>query len=121
MRRLIHCWPLVCLIACSGPDAPDAAVCRDVVVRLCQSAAAYSCVAVQLDLGLSCEATLLQRTGCEDDAFTFASPTRERVLECREVLLSRGTSTDHPPACADATRFLTGCPDVAGFFRGGRP
>ncbi|WP_228558388.1 hypothetical protein [Myxococcus sp. AB056] len=78
-------------------------------------------MAVQLDLGLSCEATLLRRTGCEDDAFTFASLTRERVLECREPLLSWGTSTDHPPTCADATRFLTECPDVAGFFREDQP
>lgn len=121
MRRLIRWWPLICLTACSGPDAPDAAVCRDVVVRLCQSAGACPGVAAQLDLGLSCEATLLQRTGCEDGAFTFASPTRERVLECREPLLSWGMSTDHPPTCVDATRFLTECPDVAGFFREGQP
>lgn len=121
MRRLIRWWPLICLTACSGPDAPDAAVCRDVVVRLCRSAVACPGVAVQLDLGLSCEATLLQRTGCEGDAFAFAAPSRERVLECREPLLSWGMSTDHPPTCADATRFLTECPDVAGFFREGQP
>lgn len=119
MRRLIRWWPLVCLIACSGPDAPDAAVCRDVVVRLCQSAAACPLVAARLNLGLSCEGTLLQRTGCGDDAFAFAAPTRERVLACREPLLSWGPAT--PPACVDATRLLTECPDVAGFFQEGPP
>ncbi|AEI62507.1 hypothetical protein [Corallococcus macrosporus] len=121
MRRLIRWWPLVCLTACSGPDAPDAAVCRDVVVRLCQAAAVCPGVAVQLDLGLACDASLLQRTGCEGEAFAFTSPTRERVLACREPLLSWGMSTDLPPACGDATRFLTECPDVAGFFREGQP
>lgn len=119
MRHLIRWWPWVCLTACSGPDAPDAAVCRDVVVRLCQTAACPG-VSAQLLPGAACEPTLLQRTGCEDDAFAFASPSRERLLDCREALLGRGLSTSAPPACADATRFLTECPDVAGFFREGR-
>ncbi|WP_426749156.1 hypothetical protein [Myxococcus sp. Y35] len=119
MRHLIRWWPWICLTACSGPDAPDAAVCRDVVVRLCQTAACPG-VAAQLTPGMPCEATLLQRTGCEDEAFSFASPSRERVLDCREALLSRGPSTANPPACEDTRRFLTECPDVADFFREGR-
>jgi hypothetical protein len=75
----------------------------------------------QLALGLDCEATLLERTGCGAEDFTFSSPDRERFLSCREPLLRRGTSTERPPTCEDTTEFLSGCQDVTDFFRGGRP
>ncbi len=115
MKHLFRWWPWVCLTACSGPEAPDALVCRDVVVRLCQTAVCPG-VSAQLVPGEACESTLLQRTGCEDDAFTFADPTRERVLRCREALLTQGPTTANPPTCSDARRFVSECPDVAGFF-----
>ncbi|MCP3139173.1 hypothetical protein [Pyxidicoccus xibeiensis] len=120
MRYPFATWPLLCLAACSGPDAPDAAVCQDVVIRLCQTAA---CPGVSDGLGvpIPCESTLLERTGCGAEEFTFSTPTRERFLDCREPLLSRGTTTERPPACEDTTRLLTTCPDVADFFRGGQP
>jgi hypothetical protein len=78
-------------------------------------------VSEQLQPGLDCEATLLERTGCGAEDFTFSSPSRERFLSCREPLLRRGTRTERPPACEDTSRFLAECRDVADFFRGGAP
>ncbi|WP_240359055.1 hypothetical protein [Pyxidicoccus trucidator] len=120
MRYLRFLGPLVFLSACSGPAAPDAAVCQDVVIRLCQTA---SCPGVGTELapGTDCVLSLQERTGCGGVDFTFTSPTRERFLDCRELLLSNGTSTEQPPACDDTLRFLFECPDVAGFFQGGQP
>jgi hypothetical protein len=110
------------LTACSGPPAPDAAVCQDVVNRLCQTAACPG-VGEQLAPGLDCEFTLLERTGCRAEDFTFAEPSRERVLDCRELLLTDATSMMSPPSCGDTLRFFNQCQDVAGFFReqGGQP
>ena len=120
MRAFLLLWPLVCLSACSGPTAPDAAVCQDVVTRLCQTA---SCPGVgeQLAPGLDCQFSLQERTGCGTEDFTFAGPTRERVLDCRELLLRNGTSTERPPECEDVTRFLSECADVAALFLEARP
>ncbi|WP_241758695.1 hypothetical protein [Pyxidicoccus parkwayensis] len=122
MRTLHVLWPLACLFACSGPPAPDSAVCQDVVNRLCQTAACPG-VGEQLAPGLDCEFTLLERTGCREEDFAFSQPTRERVLDCRELLLTNGTTTQSPPSCGDSLRFLNQCQDVAGFFReqGGEP
>jgi hypothetical protein len=121
VRYLRILAPLVCcLSACSGPDAPDAAVCRDVITRLCQTATCPG-VGAQLAPGLDCELSLQERTGCGADGFTFTSPSRERVLTCREQLLRNGESTEKPPACEDTTRFLSDCEDVAGIFLEGRP
>ncbi len=114
-------WPLVCLVACSGPDAPDVAVCRDVITRLCQTSACPG-VAERLPGTEPCESALLARTGCDAEDFAFSAPSRGEVLSCREPLLSQGTSTERPPLCEDASRFLGECPAVADFFfGGGRP
>lgn len=120
MRYLFILWPVAWLTACSGPEAPDAAVCRDVVTRLCQTSACPG-VAEQLPPGLDCEATLLARTGCGAEEFTFSSPTRERVLDCREPLIRVGTTTERPPSCEDTFQFVVDCPDVMTFFRGEEP
>nr|BDT31630.1 hypothetical protein MFMH1_12990 [Myxococcus sp. MH1] len=120
MRYLFILWPLAWLCACSGPEAPDAAVCRDVVTRLCQTSACPG-VAEQLDLDTSCEKTLLERTGCGSEDFAFVTPARERVLDCREPLIRVGTTTEKSPSCEDTTRFLVECPDVAAYFRGEQP
>ncbi|NVJ28033.1 MULTISPECIES: hypothetical protein [Myxococcus] len=120
MRYLFILWPVAWLTACSGPEAPDAAVCRDVVTRLCQTSACPG-VAEQLPPGLDCEATLLERTGCGAEEFTFSSPSRERVLDCREPLIRVGTTTERPPSCEDTRQFLVDCPDVTAFFRGEEP
>lgn len=113
-------WPLFCLAACSGPPAPDAALCQDVVTRLCLTSACPG-VSAQLSPGLDCEATLLERTGCEAEDFAFSTPTRERFLTCREPLLRQGITTEQAPACSDTLEFLSECQDVVGFFRGGQP
>jgi len=78
-------------------------------------------VAEQLPPGLDCEATLLARTGCGAEEFTFSSPTRERVLDCREPLIRVGTTTERPPSCEDTFQFVVDCPDVMTFFRGEEP
>ena len=116
MRTVSVLWPLVCLSACSGPAAPDVAVCQDVVTRLCQTATCPG-VGPQLAPGLDCQFSLQERTGCGAEDFTFTTPSRERFLDCRELLLSNGTSLEQPPSCGDTLRFLNECQDVAGFFR----
>ncbi|MCY1016709.1 hypothetical protein [Pyxidicoccus sp. MSG2] len=122
MRTVSVLWPLVCLTACSGPSAPDAAVCQDVVNRLCQTATCPG-VGPQLAPGSDCQFSLEERTGCGAEDFAFTAPSRERFLDCRELLLSNGTTTETPTSCDDAVRFLNQCQDVAGFFReeGGQP
>nr|WP_246357828.1 hypothetical protein [Pyxidicoccus fallax] len=108
------------MAACSGPEAPDAAVCRDVITRLCQTSFCPG-VSEQIRPGLDCDATLLERTGCGAEDFTFSTPSRERFLSCREPLLNQGISTETPPACTDTLRFLAGCEDVTDFFQGVQP
>lgn len=111
-------WPLLCLVACSGPDAPDAAVCRDVITRLCQAATCPG-VAERLPSDEACEPALLARTGCGAEDFAFSVPSRQEVLDCREPLLEESPTSDIPPTCEDATRLLRECPAVADFFIGG--
>ncbi|MFP2907155.1 hypothetical protein ACLESD_19320 [Pyxidicoccus sp. 3LFB2] len=120
MRYLRVLGPLVCLSACSGPAAPDAAVCQDVVTRLCQTASCPG-VGAQLAPGLDCQFSLQERSGCGAEEFTFTSPSRERFLDCRELLLRNGTSTERPPACEDVARFFVQCGDVAGLFQEEQP
>lgn len=118
MRHPFVFWPLLCLAACSGPDAPDAAVCQDVVTRLCQTSACPG-VAERLPQDRACEPALLERTGCGAEDFAFSVPSREKVLDCRVPLTRRGTSTERPPLCEDVSEFLASCPDVADFYFGG--
>ena len=112
-------WAAALLCACSGPPAPDAALCEDVVTRLC-FARTCSGVNEALAPGNDCRATLLERTGCGDDAFTFSSPSRERILSCRRTLVRRGTDPGLAPTCEEVAEVQQGCPDVIQFF-GGRP
>ena len=110
----------VFLGSCSGPDAPDVAVCRDLVTRLCLGPL---CEPTTTKLGVdaaSCEATLLMRTGCGADSFSFTTPTRAQVLDCRVPLLRQGASQKVRPACADVAEVFTDCPDLVRFF-GGTP
>lgn len=117
--RKVSFWAVALLCACSGPDAPDAAVCEDVIIRLCY---AQACPGVEeaLQPGSNCRATLLERTGCGADTFTFSEPSRERVLTCREPLVRRGTSPEMAPTCEEVTEVRRNCPDVIQFL-GGRP
>lgn len=111
---------LVSLLGCTGPEAPDAALCRDVVLRLCQGPV---CEAATQKLALdggACEATLLARTGCGSDTFAFTSPTRAQVLDCRVPLVRQGISQQVKSACADVAETLSDCPELVRFF-GGTP
>jgi hypothetical protein len=117
--RLLVLGPLACLLACSGPPAPDAALCQDVVTRLCQ---ARSCPGVNEQLALSttgdCQLTLLQRTGCDDDAFAFTEPSRERFISCRKPLVKRSTDPGKAPTCEEVATMVEDCPDVIDFLGG---
>src|SRR5438105_4776596 len=113
-RALALCSILAgALASCAGPDAPDAAVCRDAIHRLCLP---LPCGAVLLAFGVStsdCEAALLARSGCASDAYAFPDPPgRERVLECRLALLRAGGGPEQHPDCADVSDFVDLCRDV---------
>jgi hypothetical protein len=116
--RLLVLGPLACLFACSGPPAPDADLCQDVVTRLCQ---ARSCAGVneQLALGTQdCQGTLLQRTGCGAEDFTFSEPSRERFISCRQPLVKRSTDLGKAPTCEEVSTVVRDCPDVIDFLGG---
>ena len=116
MRRLV---PLLLFVAsCAGPAADDAAVCQDLVTRLCAEPA---CEAVTQTLapGNACSEELLRRTGCGDVAFQFSTPSRERFLDCRAPLLRVSERTDVHPACEDVSAALSSCPDLVSFLEGG--
>jgi hypothetical protein len=113
-------WTAAFLLACSGPPAPDPALCEDVVIRLCL---ARSCPGVNEALapGAACQDTLLERTGCGEDAFTFSTPSRERVLTCRQPLVRRDTSPGKAPTCQEVAEVQRDCPDVIEFLGGRQP
>ncbi len=119
--RLLALGPLAWVFACSGPAAPDAALCQDVITRMCL---ARTCpdVSDQLALGTNdCEATLLERTGCGADDFAFSEPTRERILSCRLPLVRQSTDPNRAPACEDVAEVVQSCPDVINFLGGRQP
>lgn len=102
--------------ACWGPPAPDGAVCRDVIHRLCLPARCPA-TTVRLGVGDTCEFQLLNRTGCAAEEFTFPeAPGRDRVLECRLLLLRAGAEPDKRPDCGDVEELFEICPDVASFL-----
>ncbi len=104
------------LLACQGAEAPDAAVCRDVLQRVCL---ARTCdgVPAQVPEGDGCEETLRARTGCGDDAFTFGTPSRDRMLDCRAILVREsGIDVGVAPACADAGETFAQCPELGTFL-----
>jgi len=112
-------WAAVLGCACSGPPAPDAALCEDVVIRLCL---ARTCPGVNEALapGDACQDSLLERTGCGEEDFSFREPSRERVLSCRQPMVRRSTSQDVAPTCAEVAEVQRNCPDLMDFL-GGRP
>ncbi|WP_224361189.1 hypothetical protein [Hyalangium versicolor] len=119
--RLLVLGPLALTLACSGPEAPDDALCRDVITRVCL---ARTCAGVseQLALGTGdCQATLQERTGCASEDFAFSSPSRERILSCRLPLVRKSTDLDRAPSCGDVAEVLQSCPDVINFLGGRQP
>ena len=118
MRRLA---PLLFLsLSCAGPSAEDAAVCQDLVSRLCMGPVCES-VTQSLAPGEACSEEILRRTGCGDVEFQFTSPSRARLLECRAPLLRVSDRTDVHPACEDVGEALSACPDLVTFLRGSAP
>ncbi|WP_224242229.1 hypothetical protein [Hyalangium gracile] len=118
--RLLALGPLALVLACSGPPAPDAALCQDVITRMCL---ARTCTGVNEQLALEnqdCQATLLERTGCGAEEFAFSSPSRERILSCRLPLVRKSTDLNRAPACEDVAEVLQNCSDVIVVFLGGR-
>jgi hypothetical protein len=111
---------MVALSSCVGPPAPDVAICRDLIHRITLSPRCSSTAVLNLpDQGA--ESALLVRTTCQDDAFEFSTPSRDRVLECRAPLVRNGIATDTHPDCLDVDQLLTECPDVTRFLQGVKP
>jgi len=106
--------------ACSGPEAPDADVCADYVHRICLPPRCAR-VDAELNVAATCEAVLLQRTGCGNPAFAFTVPTRERFLSCRAPLLRQGDGREQHPACEDVSESFDRCADVVSFLNGVAP
>lgn len=113
-------WAAVLGCACSGPPAPDTALCEDVITRLCF---ARGCPGVEAALspGAACLDGLLERTGCAAEDFTFREPSRERVLFCRQPLVRRTTSPNEAPTCAEVAEVQRDCPDLMDFLGGRLP
>ena len=119
--RLLALGLLASVFACSGPPAPDSALCQDVIHRMCL---ARTCGDLNelLALGNSdCQSTLEARTGCGEGDFTFTAPSRERVLHCRLPLVRQSTDPDKAPACEDVAEVVKDCPDLINFLKGPQP
>jgi len=119
--RLLALAPLAWVLACSGPEAPDAALCQDVITRMCL---ARTCTGVneQLSLGTGdCQATLLEHTGCGAEDYAFSEPSRSRILSCRLPLVRQSLDPGRAPACEDVAQVLQSCPDVINFLGGRQP
>lgn len=117
VRAVLRAMVVLLMVGCAGPEAPDGALCRDVVTRLC---APPLCTEALRSLSVeekTCEATLLQRTGCDAAEFTFTQPSRARVVECRVPLLRQGASQRAKVSCADVAEVFTDCPDFEAFWR----
>src|SRR5687767_13582951 len=112
MRRIV----ILCasLAGCNGEPAPDAAVCRDFIHRIC-IAPICEVVTQSLTPGESCDEDLIARTGCGADDFAFAAFSRDRFLECRLPLMRAGASREAKPSCDDVEQSQEICPDVWAF------
>jgi hypothetical protein len=110
----------VVAVSCNGGPAPDGALCRDTIHRLCNSPRCSSTSVLSIpDTG--CEQVLQQRTGCDQESFEFTTPARDRFIECRAPLTRAGNSSDTHPDCIDVDTMLTECLDVTHFFQGAAP
>lgn len=114
MRPFLPLVAAVALGACGGPPAPDVALCRDAIDRLC---AQPRCPRVDaLAVGADCVATLLSRSGCGDDAFTFTAISRARFLECRAPLVRASAAAGARAACPDVDEAFDRCPEMGELF-----
>lgn len=108
---------VVLAAGCNGPEATDAVLCQDVIQRLC---AGPRCGVVEQRLGVGddCDATLIARTGCAENDFSFTAPSRNRWLECRIPLVRQSTLRTAAPGCDNVSEALASCPDVEAFLKG---
>ena len=113
--------PIFLLLAsCVGPPAPDYEICRDIITRVCAEPQCPNAT-TRLNLpAMDCAATLEARSGCNDSAFTFTSPTRDQVLTCRLPLVRESTDRAAHPSCEYVDEMIRNCPDVV-VFLGGNP
>jgi hypothetical protein len=112
---------VVLLAGCaSGPAASDAALCRDVIHRLCITPVCAS-VTMKLAPTGDCETTLTARTPCGSESFMFSGTLdRATFLDCRLPLLRNGDNVNQPPDCLDVDEMFTNCPAVVQLL-GGTP
>ncbi|GMU60499.1 MAG: hypothetical protein AMXMBFR34_22620 [Myxococcaceae bacterium] len=106
---------------CYGPPAPDVAICRDIITRLCIGPV---CTSTQAALNVpedGCETELLARTGCGSEEFAFTTPERPRVLQCRKPLIRVSASTYVKAPCPDVDEMFATCPDMTAFLNGVKP
>lgn len=120
-RRLILASAVLCaqgLWACVGPPAPDVEVCRDLITRLCLGPVCdVTTSALHVDAS-TCEPSLLTKTGCDADEFSFSTPSRDRILECRQPLVRASSARLIKPGCDDVSETLSTCPDLVAFLKG---
>ena len=116
---MMRAVPLVgMLLACSGPPASDAALCRDVARRICISECGNAFNSLGLQLVTDCEGELQRRTRCDTDDFVFADHgvDRSAFLSCRLPILRAGDHVDQRPDCMDVDDMFRGCPTMQQFY-----
>ena len=116
MRLLL---PTVFLLAlgCEGPPAPDGAICRDFIHRVCIQPICAQ-VQVLIPTGQTCEQQLQTKAGCLTDDFEFTEPTRARFLSCRLALLRESPNVEAHPQCDEVAEVFDRCPDVVRMLQG---
>lgn len=105
------------VLGCEGPAAPDPAICRDYIHRVC-IAPVCAQVTPLVPTGQSCEAVLQTNSGCISEEFTFTTPTRDRFLSCRLALLRASANVEAHPDCDDVAESFEFCPDVVRLLKG---
>lgn len=122
MKQLFFVAAAVLFVAaCQGPAADDAAICTDVVRRVCSEPLCET-MQQRLDVGRACVETLSLRAGCDTENFSFGEenrPDRARVLECRLPLIRSGDAVGNAPACGDIDEMLDRCPDIERYLGDG--
>lgn len=115
--RLVPAAVFLLALGCEGPPAPDGAVCRDFIHRVCIQPICPSVQAL-IPGAQSCAEQLETKAGCLTDEFQFSSPTRERFLSCRLALLRESPNVEAHPSCDDVAEMFTRCPDVVRMLQG---
>jgi hypothetical protein len=111
---------VVLFAGCAGPPASDAALCRDVIHRLCLTPVCDSVTAKLKPTG-DCETTLTARTPCGDESFMLTGTLdRATFLDCRLPLIRTGDGIDQPPDCLNVDEMFTACPAIIQLL-GGTP